>query len=67
MTCPAFGKKCNNCNVLNHFSKVCKEKRNVNQVDQVTDFSDGTSSEEESVYGVNFDKVNNVKAKITGK
>ena len=25
--CPAYGKHCNNCNKLNHFSKCCRSKR----------------------------------------
>ena len=26
--CPAYGKTCNNCEMLNHFSKVCRQPKN---------------------------------------
>lgn len=42
--CPAFGKKCYNCNSLNHFSSACKKEktryRNVNEVCNDDNFSE---------------------------
>ena len=28
--CPALDKKCKNCGLLNHFAKVCRKERNIN-------------------------------------
>ena len=33
--CPAFGRRCNNCKRLNHYTKVCRSGRNINLVQQV--------------------------------
>lgn len=30
--CPAYGKKCDSCKKLNHFSRVCKQKQFVNNI-----------------------------------
>jgi hypothetical protein len=30
-SCPAFGKKCNKCNKINHFAKVCRQTGNVHK------------------------------------
>lgn len=43
--CPAFGKKCNACSKLNHFSSVCKQ-RNVSTIDKHDDSSDYDSANE---------------------
>lgn len=42
--CPAFGKKCNACSKLNHFSSMCKQ-RNVSTIDKQNDSSDSDSNE----------------------
>lgn len=47
--CPAYGKKCNKCNKLNHFAVSCKVK-NIKNVGQEGD-GDGTSSSEEIFVG----------------
>ena len=40
--CPAYGKSCNKCNRLNHFSSVCRQSKQVNMVksDQLCDQDD---------------------------
>ena len=39
-TCPAYGRSCYNCGIMNHFSKVCKKpQRRVNEIN--TSIADG--------------------------
>lgn len=33
-SCPAYGKKCGKCGKINHFSKVCKSKITVNEIER---------------------------------
>lgn len=42
LKCPAYGKTCLYCHGKNHFSKVCKKKKDVNQINEVrsSDLSD---------------------------
>ena len=67
-TCQAYGKKCNLCDRFNHFSKVCKRERKINQVERNFASSDTASSEEEYVYSVvHLANVNHVGTKINVK
>ena len=55
--CPAYGKKCNNCQRQNHFAKVCKMKQKVNRV---TDCASDDESDEDILLvdaDMNHDKV----------
>ncbi|KAK9737218.1 hypothetical protein QE152_g10937 [Popillia japonica] len=61
--CPAYGKKCSECQGKNHFAAVCKRKKkikkNVNEIQQEEE-DEEKSSEEEEVY------IDNVEMKIVG-
>ena len=35
--CPAFGKECKKCGLLNHFAKCCRKKRQVQRVNEETE------------------------------
>ena len=54
--CPAYGKRCNKCKRLNHFSIVCKQK--VSKIDAISpEGDDGASGMGEAYGGGNWDKV----------
>lgn len=38
--CPAYGQKCHGCGKLNHYKKLCRSKRQVNQVTEEGGFSE---------------------------
>jgi len=37
--CPAFGKSCNLCKKFHHFSVVCKNNKDVQQITDVTEYT----------------------------
>lgn len=46
--CPAVGNRCNFCNGINHFSKVCRKKSRTNVVQEVS------SSDEDFTHLINI-------------
>ena len=47
-SCPAYGKKCNHCKLLNHFAKCCTKRKQVNKVEQNTGFEPNTEFSDSS-------------------
>jgi len=37
--CPAFGKKCHNCGMENHFTTVCERRSKINHIGTDDEFS----------------------------
>ncbi|KAK3748784.1 hypothetical protein RRG08_043144 [Elysia crispata] len=58
--CPARGKTCRKCNKQNHFARVCRSSKNINEVE--TFFTEAVTEENEEVFfmGSVFD-INNVR------
>ena len=64
--CPAMGKKCNHCGLLNHFAKVCRKKlynaRNssqnnrINNVETAKTTDQSTSQENQNVSYINYNE-----------
>ena len=64
--CPALGKKCNHCGLLNHFAKVCRKKLNnarnscqdnrINKVETGETTEQKTYSENQNVNYINYKK-----------
>ena len=48
--CPALGKKCTHCGLLNHFAKVCRKKlnntRNSRQDNRINNFENSETAEQ---------------------
>ena len=49
--CPAFGKKCNLCEKMNHFSKVCQSKSSIGACECLD--GDDSDNDAEDVYALN--------------
>ena len=43
-TCPALGKKCSHCGKINHFAKVCLQKRRENKVVRMLQVANATTT-----------------------
>ena len=67
--CPAMGKKCNHCGLLNHFAKVCRRKLNnarntqqnnrINNVETAETTNQNSSQENQNVNYINYnDQIN---------
>ena len=64
--CPAMGKKCNHCGLLNHFAKVCRRKLNnarntqqnnrINNVETDETTNQNSSQESQNVNYINYNK-----------
>ena len=64
--CPALGKKCNHCGILNHFAKVCRKKLNntqnsrqdnrINNVETAETTDQNTHSENQNVDYINYNE-----------
>ena len=64
--CPAFGKKCNHCGLLNHLAKVCRKKLNntensrqdsrINIVETAETAEQNTHSENQNVNYINYNE-----------
>ena len=64
--CPAMGKKCNHCGLLNHFAKVCRKKINnarttqqnnrINNVETAESTDQNSSLESQNVNYINYDE-----------
>ena len=64
--CPAMGKKCNHCGLLNHFAKVCRKKLNnarnsrqnnrINNVETAETTDQNTSQENQNVNYINYNE-----------
>ena len=64
--CPALGKKCNNCGLLNHLAKVCRKKLNntgnsrqdnrINNVETAETTEQNTHSENQNVNYINYNE-----------
>ncbi|XP_071963863.1 uncharacterized protein [Antedon mediterranea] len=69
-TCPAYGKKCNNCGKMNHYAKQCRQKHNAHAVDIMSnDENDSTTSEDEysfHITGTESEKQPKVNLTIQG-
>ena len=62
--CPAMGKKCNHCDLLNHFAKVCwkkltnartsRQNNRINNVETVETTDQNTSQENQNVNYLNY-------------
>ncbi|XP_069129130.1 uncharacterized protein [Argopecten irradians] len=65
--CPAKGKKCNNCQKLNHFSKMCRSKKKelVHKVEKGANHQyDSSGSDDEYVFHVNTRNAGQPKAAV---
>ena len=64
--CPAMGKKCNHCGLLNHFAKVCRKKLNnvrnsrqnnrINNVETAETTDQNTNQENQNVNYINYNE-----------
>ena len=64
--CPAMGKKCNHCDLLNHFAKVCwkkltnartsRQNNRINNVETVETTDQNTSQENQNVNYLNYNE-----------
>ena len=64
--CPAMGKKCNHCGLLNHFAKVCRRKLNtarntqqnnrINNIETVETTDQNSSQESQNVNYINYNE-----------
>ena len=64
--CPALGKKCNHCGLLNHFAKICRKKLNITpnsrqdnlikNVETATPTEQNTHSENQKVNYINYNE-----------
>ena len=64
--CPALGKKCNHCGLLNHFAKVCRKRLNttrnsrqsnrINDVETAETSDQNTHSENQNVNNLNYNE-----------
>ena len=64
--CPALGKKCNHCGLLNHFAKVCRNKLNnkrnsrqdtcINNVENSENAEHNVKSENQNVNYINYNE-----------
>ena len=64
--CPAMGKKCNHCGLLNHFAKVCRKKINnarttqqnnrINNVETAESTDQNSSLESHNVNYINYNE-----------
>ena len=64
--CPAMGKKCNHCGLLNHFAKVCRRKFNnardtqqntrINNVETAETTNQNSSQENQNVNYINYNE-----------
>ena len=64
--CPALGKKCNNCGLLNHFAKLCRKKlkttqnsgqgNRINNAKTAETTERNTHSENENVIYINYNE-----------
>ena len=64
--CPALGKKCNHCGLLNHFAKVCRKKLNnsrnarqsnrINNVENAEISEQNTHSQNQNVNYINYNE-----------
>ena len=63
-SCPAYGKRCNNYKIFNHFAKYCPKCKHGDKVDQVPDSTESASTDDEYVYCLHCEYINNVNAKI---
>ncbi|XP_048004566.1 uncharacterized protein LOC125240629 [Leguminivora glycinivorella] len=44
MECPAFGVRCNNCNRMNHYARMCRSSRQVFQIEEDSTDQDSATS-----------------------
>ena len=64
--CPAMGKKCNHCGLLNHFAKVCRRKLNtarntqqnnrINNIETAETTDQNSSQESQNVNYINYNE-----------
>ena len=64
--CPAMGKKCNHCGLLNHFAKVCRRKLNtarntkqnnrINNIDTAETTDQNSSQDSQNVNYINYNE-----------
>ena len=47
--CPAYGQQCRTCSKFNHYSKVCRSKKQVHAVEEVRETNQSDTDSDESV------------------